>query len=100
MAKEPQIRAWKWIEPPFIPFITMLAEMSIVPLAFGGWTTVANVTAICVAAVAFIAWFVVRTRFYKKHKRVIVARELDTYKDMVKNREYFLANNKWPDKAT
>lgn len=96
MTWEPQIRAWKYIEPPFIPLCLIFAEFTIIPVCFGGWTMAANITAFCIAAVAFIAWYILRTWFYKKHERVIVAWELDTYKDMVKNREYFLANNAWP----
>jgi hypothetical protein len=94
---KPQIRVWKLIEPPFLPFCILLAEFTIIPVAFGGWTVAANITTIFAVAMAFIVWYVVRSLVYKKHERVIVTWELECLTASIKAREQFLATGKWPD---
>ena len=98
MADEPQIKAWKFIEPPFIPLFVVFACVTIFPIAFGGYTSECSITIACVMIASIIACILIERLFYNKHERVIVAWELDIYKAKVKSREQFLATGKWPDK--
>jgi hypothetical protein len=61
MADEPQIKAWKFIEPPFIPLCLFLAEFTIMPLCYGGWTIGANISIVGVTVVLFVAWAIIST---------------------------------------